>query len=140
MPSPPPFAAMNPERQRLETIDSALRRWACQFEAEEDMYSVLIPADTLHRAEYDRAFPHLLMSAAVNAAPGAERENIRHAGHYLSPAVCYHTYAALAEQVLPQGTVVTARGRCFRNEEASQLKPGRRQIEFEMREIVFVGT
>src|SRR5690349_14941935 len=130
---------MNAERLRLEKIDASLRRWADRLHAEEDVYPVLISADTLHLAEYHHAFPHLLMSAAVNPAPAAVTAGIRHAGHYLSPAVCYHTYAALEGRSLPHGVTVTARGRCFRNEEPAQLLPGRRQIEFEMREVVFAG-
>lgn len=125
---------MKPERIQLEHIDAALRTWALHRIVQEEVYPVLIAAETLRRAEYDRAFPHLLMSAAVH-----EAERLEHAGHFLSPAVCYHTYAALEGRSLTQGVTITARGRCFRNEDAAQLVPGRRQIEFEMREVVLIG-
>jgi seryl-tRNA synthetase len=129
---------MNPERLQLERIDTTLRDWACGLPAKEEVYPVLIGDDTLHRAEYDRAFPHLLMSAAASAAPGGG--DLQPAGYYLSPAVCYHAYAAVEGRELQLGVTLTARGRCFRNEETAQLRPGRRQIEFEMREVVFIGT
>ena len=35
--------------------------------------------------------------------------------------------------------MVTARGPCFRHEDPTDLAPGRRQIEFQMRELVLVG-
>ncbi len=57
----------------------------------------------------------------------------------LSPAVCYHAYAGLEGQTLDPGVMVTARGHCFRNEDPDALAPGRRQVEFQMREIVLVG-
>ena len=125
---------MNPERIQLENIDGALRTWALHGLVDEEVYPVLIAADTLRRAEYDRAFPHLLMSAAVN-----EEESLAPAGHFLSPAVCYHAYASLEGRCVNNGMTITARGRCFRNEDPTQLVPGRRQIEFEMREVVLVG-
>src|ERR1043165_9576535 len=109
--SPPPFAAMNPERLRLETVDTALRKWARRLPAGEEVYSVFIDADTLHRAEYDRAFPHLLMCAAAGSVPEASAAGAGQSPqHYLSPALCYHTYAALEGKVLHQGATVTARG------------------------------
>ena len=56
---------------------------------------------------------------------------------YLSPAVCYHAYAHYQGQVLADTQIVTARGRCYRREDSFQF--GRRQLEFEMREIVLLG-
>jgi hypothetical protein len=102
---------------------------------------VLIPAETLRRAEYPEAFPHLLMApvvAADSAAPFLE-PNVRLADWFLSPAVCYHAYAALEGCVLEEGRLFTARGSCFRHEEPEELAPGRRQVEFEMRELILVG-
>jgi hypothetical protein len=40
--------------------------------------------------------------------------------------------------MLEEPKTVTARGRCFRHE--ATIDPGRRQIEFEMREIVLLGS
>jgi hypothetical protein len=55
----------------------------------------------------------------------------------LSPAVCYHAYVRLAGRVLDSLERLTAQGCCFRNE--SECQPGRRQIEFGMRELIFMG-
>ena len=125
----------------FERLDSCLRAWALDAGGDEHSFPVLIAGDTLRRAEYPDAFPHLLMAAAVAADPAQPfaQGNVRLAGSFLSPAVCYHAYAQLTGVTLDRGVTLTARGHCFRNEEASELKPGRRQVEFEMRELVLVG-
>lgn len=125
----------------FEKLDARLRAWMLRQHAEEQRHPVLIAADTLRRAEYPEAFPHLLMAPAVAIDPAAPFEdgNVRLAEWFLSPAVCYHTYAALEGECIERGRVFTARGCCFRNEDAEALAPGRRQIEFEMRELVLVG-
>ena len=64
-------------------------------------------------------------------------ENLAPQEWYLSPAVCYHAYAHYHGQVLAHPQIVTARGRCYRKEASFQF--GRRQLEFEMREIVLLG-
>ena len=64
-------------------------------------------------------------------------ENLAPQEWYLSPAVCYHAYAHYHGQVLTDPQIVTARGRCYRREASFQF--GRRQLEFEMREIVLLG-
>lgn len=126
----------------LETLDAELRSWALDQGSAEESYPVLIDAGKLQSAGYPDAFPHLLMTAAVlrdPAQPIADA-NLVPTNWCLSPAVCYHTYAGLEGQTLDPGVIITARGHCFRNEEAAALVPGRRQIEFQMREVVLVGA
>jgi hypothetical protein len=126
----------------FEQLDARLRAWARTQGSEEQRYPVLIAADTLRRAEYPDAFPHLLMAPAVAkdpAQPFAE-PNSRLTDWFLSPAVCYHAYAALAGVTLTEDKLFTARGCCFRHEDRDALAPGRRQIEFEMRELILVGA
>jgi hypothetical protein len=77
--------------------------------------------------------------AADPAQPFAD-PNSRLTDWFLSPAVCYHAYAALAGVTLTEDKLFTARGCCFRFEDRDALAPGRRQIEFEMRELILVGT
>jgi hypothetical protein len=125
----------------LEHIDSRLRDWSLSRSAHERRWPVLIPTATLRRAGYHEAFPHLLMTSVVAADPSNPSATPTPSGYDLSPAVCYHAYASLEGQTIPEGGVsFAARGHCFRNEEPAQLKPGRRQIEFQMRELIFVGA
>ena len=126
----------------FEQLDSRLRRWALDEGGNEESFPVLIAAETLRRAEYPDAFPHLLMAPAVAADPSQPfaQGNTALADWFLSPAVCYHAYAEFAGRTLDGGETLTARGHCFRNEEATALAPGRRQIEFEMRELILIGA
>jgi hypothetical protein len=126
----------------LEDLDADLRACALHQGSIEENYPVLIDAAKLTRAGYPDAFPHLLMTAAVMRDPGAPMAdtNLAPTEWCLSPAVCYHTYAGLEGRTLEPGVIITARGHCFRHEDPAALAPGRRQIEFQMREIVLVGA
>src|SRR5207244_2791498 len=124
----------------FEQLDARLRAWALGEGGDEQSYPSLIAAETLRRAEYPDAFPHLLMAPACAADPAQpfSNGNVALADWFLSPAVCYHAYAQLAGRTLDRGVTLTARGHCFRNEDHAALAPGRRQIEFEMREVILV--
>jgi hypothetical protein len=128
---------------RFEAIDRHFLDWARAWGAEDIQFPALIDQATLERAEYPSAFPHLLMAAcgcANPARPMAEllrADNLVPSGWMLSPAVCYHVYPLWEGDTVARGRMATARGRCFRSE--AEFTPGRRQIEFEMREIVLCG-
>ena len=126
----------------LDCLDACVRDAAVSRGAREVQYPVLLARDALERAEYSRAFPHLLMSAScANGGTDADAADWSATPEptewCLSPAVCYHTYVQLAGCVVRSPMIVTARGRCFRRER--HTAPGIRQIEFEMREVVLVG-
>jgi hypothetical protein len=126
---------------RFERIDGSLLAIALGGGAASMQYPSLISREALEHAEYPKAFPHLLMTAAPLRNPeliSLEPANLCSPGWCLSPAVCYHVYADFAGQILKTPRTVTARGRCFRHE--TNIDPGRRQIEFEMREIVLLGS
>jgi hypothetical protein len=124
----------------LDAIDAQIQQIGLNIGSVEMQYPTLIPRQVLTRAEYPEAFPHLLMSACTRDVPDAiaQRGTSPLSGWCLSPAVCYHTYAQFTGRVIGDELAVTARGRCFRAEQNAQ--PGVRQIEFEMREIVLLGT
>ena len=113
-----------------------------------------IPLETLARAEYFASFPQWLTVAshltdddatleriASGASPAeAARSALAPAGAALPPALCYHTYSALAGRTLAADTPVlmTAQGTCWRHE-GGRLLPLERGWAFTMREIVCVG-
>lgn len=136
-----PMMTASDHRTLFERIDARLRDWALDAGSDELSFPVLIAADTLRRAEYPEAFPHLLMAATVAEDPAKlfTQGNARLVNCFLSPAVCYHAYAQLAGLTLDRGVTLTARGHCFRNEDPAALEPGRRQVEFQMRELILVG-
>jgi len=121
----------------LDGIDQDVRDIALSLGAREMHYSALIARDVLQRAEYPQAFPHLLMSASRARCPEGDATEQVITDWCLSPAVCYHAYAHLAGHVIDAPVVLTARGTCFRCEKTTA--PGVRQIEFAMREVVFIG-
>jgi seryl-tRNA synthetase len=125
------------EASALDRIDCSIQRIAASIGAIEMRYPSLIARAVLADAEYPKAFPHLLMSATRLDAPDAEAAGSA-TDWCLSPAVCYHTYAQLSHRTISEPIVMTARGRCFRAERESTT--GVRQIEFDMREIVLVGS
>jgi len=131
------------EIARLSEVDRVLVDMALALGAEERQYPALIARQTLEQGEYPLAFPHLIFAAASALCPERasrsllEPDNLTRPCWCLSPAVCYHAYAEIAERTLSAPIVLTALGRCFRNE--ATVQDGIRQVEFEMREIVFAG-
>jgi hypothetical protein len=129
---------------RFEAIDQLFIAWAHEWHGMEAQFPALIARRVLEQAEYPEAFPHLLLSACRCSDPTKPAPtllaaaNLSPSGWLLSPAVCYHAYPHWAGQTLTEPQVLTARGRCFRHED--EFVPGRRQLEFEMREIVLCGS
>jgi hypothetical protein len=127
------------ELPAIGPVDSLLRSWTESRGGREQHWPVLMEESTLQRAGYPEAFPHLLMTACIATDPESLPGALSPSGWCLSPAVCYHAYAALEGSIIHGGLRLTARGHCFRNEDADELAPGRRQIEFQMRELVLIG-
>lgn len=89
-----------------------------------------IAFDTLETAQYFASFPQWLTAAshlsgdealleqvATSASPGASaRQCMSPASAALSPAVCYHTYAALAGCSIDERKLMTAEATCWRHE------------------------
>lgn len=134
----------NAALKEFEVTDARICSRAIAQGAQEAAYPALIAREVLCVAEYDRAFPHLLMAGTAARNPDAPPDNLFRCDNlndprwFLSPAVCYHTYAQFAGRTLARPVLVTARGKCFRNEDRV-LSFGRRQVEFEMREIILLG-
>lgn len=124
------------------------------FGAVDHQYPTMIAKDTMERCSYFSSFPHHVTFAphlrehvesineVANASAEARSQAILSAlappTHLLSPAVCFHTYAWLADRALEQPVTVTALGRCFRWE-STNFATLERLWDFSLREIVFVG-
>ena len=117
----------------------------------------LIPTKVLARCDYFRSFPHSVTFAChlPEDPPRVESFRRRHQDRdslddqamadmvtpeaCLSPAVCYHAYAANQDRTLAEGPLVYSMvGKCFRYE-SSNMRDLRRLWDFTMRELVFLG-
>ena len=140
----------------VEALDARVRRLTrAALSAKEQAYPSLIAGEVLHRAGYLASFPqsvgfvshlpHRLgaierfrdeSSRATSFAPPAETAPPTEC---LPPAVCHHRFHALSGERLSAGSVVTARGACFRYEARHNMRDLSRLWCFQMREIVYVG-
>jgi acyl carrier protein len=112
-------------------VDQTVQRWARDLRAAEHQFPNLIAAEVLDRAGRDE------WSAVIpSGAPGERLRNAK----ALTPAVCYHAYPAYQDQTLgDQPTILTALGRCYRHEDGNHV-PLERLWEFNMREVIVLGT
>ncbi len=130
---------------------------ADSFGAAAYRFPTLIPARSLERVGYFRAFPQSLsfvthLRSDLDAIDGFAQhaacdehglntppDSFSPIQNLLSPAVCYHLYFALADKPLPGGSLAaTAVGNCFRYESVN-LVSLERLWNFTMREVIFVG-
>jgi seryl-tRNA synthetase len=109
--------------------------------------------ETLERAQYFSSFPQWLSTAshlsgdeaalqAIASSPSparAARSSACTAEIALPPAVCYNTYAALADSTIDAPLLMTAQGTCWRHE-GDRHAALERGWAFTMREIVCLGT
>lgn len=147
----PPFLGV------MEGIDELLQDIARDvYGAPAHGFPALITTETLRRAGYISSFPqnvgfvaHLAhdlealvrfqeASASGGGAVPTEGQ-LAPAEACLPPAICYHRFGDLSDQALPAGSVVTARGTCFRYEARHNMVSLTRMWSFQMREIIYTG-
>ncbi len=135
------------------SVSAAISEFAAAASVEEWRMPQAMSFATLERARYFESFPHWLTAAshlkddeavlervASAAHPGVEAaRSLDVSSNALPPAVCYHTYAALAGKTIESPIVMTAEETCWRHE-GNRLAALERGWAFRMREIVFVGA
>jgi len=142
-----------PLAQLRASVSSALRDLAAAETDDEWCMPQGVAFATLERAGYFASFPQWLTAAshlsgdeevlariASSGSPGATASrSLEPASAALPPAVCYHTYAALAGTRLVAPLVMTAEEVCWRHER-ERLSALERGWAFSMREIVCLGS
>lgn len=124
------------------------------FGAAEEQHPAVIPAELLHRIDYFSSFPHQATFpvalddddanlAGFAADPLGDATGVRLAAlapvrAVLTPAACYHVYAAHEGEDFTAARYFTTVATCFRRERG--YEPLVRQWAFRMREIVCAGT
>lgn len=137
----------------LRSLDRAIAALCTLETADEWRVPPAIDFATLTRAEYFASFPHWL--TLVSHLSGDE-ESLRHLAEHaepaaalreaptppraaLNPAVCYHVYAAVADEVIESPRLVTAQAECWRHE-GTRYATLERAWAFTMREVVCIGS
>src|SRR4051812_3445061 len=137
----------------VRDLESALLEIARAETADEWVAPAGVAFRTLERAHYFASFPQWLTAgsqltgdeatldriAASTSPADAACASLARPGFALPPAICYNTYAALADSTIARPVVMTAQGTCWRHEGA-QLAALQRGWSFTMREIVCLGA
>lgn len=144
---------LGPLRRLAADCDRAFLIIADGFGADDEQHPAAISAELLNRLDYFSSFPH---QATFPAALDGDEANL--AGFasnplgetglllprlapvraVLTPAACYHVYAAHEGEELPAASYFTTVATCFRRE--AVFEPLVRQWAFQMREVVCAGT
>lgn len=150
------FAVVGGPAMRLfQNIEKMFLRLAGKTEAQEFHFPVFISARELKKLDYFKSFPQLIhfpVSLKLNEEnlnAFAQGEHMKPNGEMnlteigpicecLTPAACYHFYIYHQGMNLPKTTYLTTRAHCFRQE--NFYEPLRRQRNFNMREVVAIGT
>ncbi|ALE76403.1 hypothetical protein FRP1_16745 [Pseudonocardia sp. EC080625-04] len=144
-------AVLDPAQTALFSyVDSEVIDLAARQEAVPVIGPGLLATEFLQRIDFFRNFPQLALhpatyttefreSLANGTDPGAISGNVLIPGTGLLPsATCYGVFGSLQGIELRQGSVFTAVGRCFRNEDS--YRGLARLMSFHMREIIAIGT
>ena len=144
-----------PAMKLFQDIEKMFLRLAGKSEAQEFHFPVFISAKELKKLDYFKSFPQLihfpvsLKMDEENPRAFANGEHMNAIGEMnltetapicecLTPAACYHFYIYHQGMNLPKTSYFTTRAHCFRQE--NFYEPLRRQRNFNMREIVAIGT
>lgn len=133
--------------------DRAFLILADAFGADEEQHPAAISAELLNRLDYFSSFPHQATFPAVldgddDNLAGFADDPLGEAGlrlprlapvrAVLTPAACYHVYAAHEGEEFAAASYFTTAATCFRRE--AVFEPLVRQWAFRMREVVCAGT
>jgi seryl-tRNA synthetase len=148
-----------PALRLLHAVDQKLGRiYLARFDAQNRSYPAMIRADVLARCGYFEMHPNAVsfVSHVVEDFDELERFRQANAGHSalqvpgndsfakphycLNPAACFPCYEAYEGRTIPgDGTILTWMGRVFRYE-SRNIRGLDRLWEFNVRELVFLGT
>ncbi|GAB7142828.1 hypothetical protein [Mycobacterium riyadhense] len=134
-----------------EECDRAFQRIGAVWQAQDERHPATLAGDVLQRTDYLGSFPQQATFAVrldpqeTNLDEFVAGPVVDEAGHLavtrlspirdvLTPAACYHVYAAHQGETLDRPLYVTTRNTCFRQE--TVYEPLRRLRSFTMREIV----
>ena len=126
------FSLSGAQTAVLNRVDAAVLAWAAEAGAAEELHPELLTVPRLELVDYLDSFPHLAHRVGPWLADEGDADLV------LTSAACYGAYFARIGAAVADRTVLTVRQTCRRRE--AEYTPLRRQREFQMREVVAVGT
>ncbi len=122
------------QHEIMEAVDAAVLSWATEIGARAERHSELLTVDQLARIEFFDSFPHLAHKVVPWLGEGQDDDDAL----VLTSAACYGAYFARIDTTVEEPTLLTVRQTCRRRE--AEYVPLRRQREFQMREVVAIGS
>jgi len=137
------------------SLDRHFQEIASRFHGKEHRFPIFVPVAEMQKIDYLGSFPHLAtfpvtlrddqknLESFVTRGPigpqgGVQLTEVSPIRDMLTPAACYHFYIQYQKQELAAPLFLTTVANCFRRE--SHFVPLERQWNFNMREIVCIGT
>lgn len=137
----------------LDYFDKYFSGIALEKGAIEKSYPVLLPVDDYSMTGYLKKSPqHALFCSAVNNNMDDLQKvdesvknrvlvkHIREPYYALSPSACFHTYLEYKNKNLEENTLITFKQNVFRNEGRLNYKEKGRLCDYNVREIVMIGS
>jgi seryl-tRNA synthetase len=125
----------------MQLFDSIVMTWAVEDGAKEVFYPDFYIADDLKKCNYiDQFHPHCFFTS-ISLTDTLHEESLSYSGFINNPAVCMHSYIQYQDSSVDVNNpiVITAKGKCKRNEHAG-FQSLERLLDFTMREIIFIGS
>lgn len=127
------FSASDRELALCEKIDAKALQWARSLRARCERHAELRRREDLERISYFESFPHLAHRVTPVMAEEGETNEF-----FLTSAACYGAYFSRQGETISTDEILTVRATCRRRER--EYEPLRRQREFQMREVVAIGS
>jgi seryl-tRNA synthetase len=147
------YSFFGPVKKLLDTIDRWFFEMAKELRCQDITLPSIISSEDLMTAGHFNTFPHHVY--LVNNLDLTSKQEVHtnkicstdlndrsvHSGVCLTPSVCYNYFRLLKDKSITtiDQSMITARCNCYRYE-LSDVAPFRRQKEFDMREVVFIGV
>ncbi|MFC4147958.1 hypothetical protein ACFO0M_17000 [Micromonospora mangrovi] len=127
------LTSLSAEQFRIvEAVDAQVLEWAARIGAPAERHAELLTVEDLSRIDYFDSFPQLAHRVTPWLDEPAEDELV------LTSAACYGAYFSRLGSTVGDRTLLTVRQTCRRRE--VEYTPLRRQREFQMREVVMIGS
>ncbi|MBS5620723.1 hypothetical protein [Eubacterium sp.] len=137
----------------LEYFDNLFCNIACGLGSSEKLYPTLLPIDGYYRTGYVKKTPQyaIFCSSVKENLEMLEETNerikfcnineiLKEPQYALSPSACFHAYIEYENRILEDDTIITFKQNVFRNEGRLNYDELGRLCDYQVREIVMIGS